>query len=519
MIAAILLIGAMAGVLVLYVTPSGVSVGSDSVESVVSARNLAAGVGLGLPAPSGRFMPLMLHPPLYPLVLTAFEILGVDSLGAARWLNAIIMTAVVVVAGLATYQVTCGLTLSLGVGLLIATWSPLMVMFSGALSEPLFLLLMVATLSLLFVGARGGRTVLVALAGIAAGLAGLARYPGIVLAFVGAAYLLCFARGPWKRKAKLSGIFFVLAVLPLAVWVGHLRVSYGESLGGVVLVDDFWRRITPFRLVLAEMLWQWMPLSSLIPEPPYRMKLAILALFMLLVLVGVASALRRKPNGQHDLVHAAALTGLLAAAYAGLVAVAYAFRVPAPDLDNRTLFVIPFALTGGLLFAVAFALGGWLPSGTRSMILSLVMVGLVGLQLPQAYSTAERLSRNDGGLAGPAWQASCVLNALSELPSGLPLISNETAAVLLYRGVYPHGIPELETRTHLPLETQFGSGASDVEQLFRARQAALVLFDTVIWKLDAMYFGDADARLRGMTTGLEVFEDCQDGTIYLYPLE
>src|SRR3990172_7288639 len=232
LIAAILLIGAMAGVLVLYVTPSGVSVGSDTVESVVSARNLAAGVGLGLPAPSGRFMPLMLHPPLYPLVLTAFEILGVDSLGAARWLNAIIMTAVVVVAGLATYQVTCGLTLSLGVGLLIATWSPLMVMFSGALSEPLFLLLMVATLSLLFVGARGGRTVLVALAGIAAGLAGLARYPGIVLAFVGAAYLFCFARGPWKRKAKLSGIFFVLAVLPLAVWVGHLSVSYGESLGG-----------------------------------------------------------------------------------------------------------------------------------------------------------------------------------------------------------------------------------------------------------------------------------------------
>ena len=194
-------------------------------------------------------------------------------------------------------------------------------------------------------------------------------------------------------------------------------------------------------------------------------------------------------------------------------------RVPTPDLDNRTLFVIPLALTGALLFAAAFALGGWLPSGTRSMILSLVMVGLVGLQLPQAYSTAERLSRNDGGLAGPAWQASCVLNALSELPSGLPLISNETAAVLLYRGVYPHGIPELETRTHLPLETQFGSGASDVEQLFRARQAALVLFDTVIWKLDAMYFGDADARLRGMTTGLEVFEDCQDGTIYLYPLE
>lgn len=88
----------LAGLAVLHATRWGPWAMSDATEYIISARNLLEGHGLGLFAASGRFMPLSLHPPLYPLVLAALGVTGLDLVLIARWLDAFLFGAIVFLA-------------------------------------------------------------------------------------------------------------------------------------------------------------------------------------------------------------------------------------------------------------------------------------------------------------------------------------------------------------------------------------------------------------------------------------
>ena len=75
----------------------GPGVTTDSVRYIATARHLSA--GLGLVTHTGA--PLVEHPPLYPVLLSAIERLaGVDPLVSARFVGAALMGAVVFAGGL-----------------------------------------------------------------------------------------------------------------------------------------------------------------------------------------------------------------------------------------------------------------------------------------------------------------------------------------------------------------------------------------------------------------------------------
>ena len=518
------LVSGAAGALVLTATHLGLRVGSDSVEFIVAARNLIAGQGLGLISPSGRFMPLRLHPPLYPLVLSALRAAGLESLEAGRWLNIGLMVGLVFLTGFAAFRLTRSLPIALGIAALIGTWAPLIDVFSSALSEPLFLFLGLVSLTLVFRAAgKSGYSLTLAFAGFTAGLAALTRYQGVALLVAGAFYLAMFGGGRSRARVERAAAFLVLATAPLLLWIGLLAIGHETSPSGIVIPGRaLWSTLAPVRIALADLFWEWLPLSRLLPDPPYRAKLAWVGVGLLVFLGSVVLSLRQAKGRTGTAERAPALrVGVLLAgvalAYAGLTAFAYAFRVPQPDLNGRTLFPISMGMTGAALAALLLGLDSWLPRQTRLLAFSLVLVPFIGLQLPETLALVDRSSQQNGGLSGPGWQTSCTIEALDRLPPDLYLISNETAAILLYRSEYPYEIPELETAARAPLDAPFGSGDSLAESLFQNHQAALVLFQTMIWDLDSLYYGDAEARLTGMTNGLSVFADCADGTIYLPP--
>lgn len=517
-------IAAASGLLMLWLTRFGLQVGSDSVEFLVAARNLAAGVGLGLVAPSGSFMPLRLHPPLYPLSLTAFDLAGLEPLVASRYLNALLMSGVVLICGLVILELTRSVPLSVGAALMTATWAPLIAVYSGALSEPAFVFLGIACVGLLVYGVRQESWLFLVLAGLSAGLAGVTRYQGVTLAVAGTVYLLAFDRRPLVGRAKRAAVFFFFAVIPLALWLGHLRISYGVLPSeGDIRVSDLWQRMEPFRGALTDLAWNWLPAAGLFPGPAYRTKLIIL-LGAVMIALGVIVVERRwrRAGGGHrkearfDGAVFLVLSGIV---YAVLTALAFAFRVPTPDLDERTLFPIPMAMTGAALVVLSLILETKPGPRVREFAAALVAVLLVGLGLPNASRMAQAVSPEDLGLASGRWRTSCVLSALEDLPEGISLISNATAAVLLYQGTYPYEIPELAAQVRVPVEAQFGSGNSPEESLFRSRDAALVLFEPVVWDLAVVYGEEAEARQAGMTSGLEVYVDCWDGRIYMAPVD
>ena len=75
---AILFIGILGSLVIIYSTSWGPWVFSDSTAYIVSAKNMISGHGLGLYGPSGAFHPLTLHPPFYSLLLGLFGLFGAD---------------------------------------------------------------------------------------------------------------------------------------------------------------------------------------------------------------------------------------------------------------------------------------------------------------------------------------------------------------------------------------------------------------------------------------------------------
>lgn len=77
----------------LLATRHGVGVSPDSVTYIDAARNLVAGNGLQALSWHGSSVPLAHYPPLYPAALAAEGALGLDIPAAARWLNAALFAA------------------------------------------------------------------------------------------------------------------------------------------------------------------------------------------------------------------------------------------------------------------------------------------------------------------------------------------------------------------------------------------------------------------------------------------
>ena len=105
-VAALILLTVAGMLLIVYGTRWGPWAFSDAVGYMVNARNLATGKGLGLYRPSGQFVPLVSHPPLYPLVLIALSGPQLDLVGAARLFDVLSFGILIFASGWLFYRLT-----------------------------------------------------------------------------------------------------------------------------------------------------------------------------------------------------------------------------------------------------------------------------------------------------------------------------------------------------------------------------------------------------------------------------
>lgn len=157
--------------------------------------------------------------PLFPLLLSAFGLLGLDGPAAARLLNAGLFGATIVLAASAVRRYARWKWSPLLAALLVLTSRILLEQFSRVMSDPLALFLGFLGLCMAarFLEKPDWRWL--ALAGTAVGLAIFARYSELPLA--AAAGLALFARrgASWRARSFETGTFAALAMAPLALWM------------------------------------------------------------------------------------------------------------------------------------------------------------------------------------------------------------------------------------------------------------------------------------------------------------
>jgi 4-amino-4-deoxy-L-arabinose transferase-like glycosyltransferase len=212
-----ILLGVVGFALVLFCTSRfGIGISPDSVCYLSAARSVLAGKGFLMYDGS----PYTFWPPLYPLLMAGFGLLGIDPLVAMRYLNALVFGMIIVLARILLLRhiesprfVFLGaLTVLFSVQILETTVK--------ALSEPLFILLILFSAIVLsrYVtdGKRSHLFVLVALMAAAC----LQRYAGMAFVIAGGLLMLTAPRQLSRdERARRAAIFVVLSVIPLGLWV------------------------------------------------------------------------------------------------------------------------------------------------------------------------------------------------------------------------------------------------------------------------------------------------------------
>ena len=425
---------------VLYGTSSGPWAFSDSAGYLASGRSLVRGEGLGYPAPSGEFIPLSLHPPLFPFLLAALDLGGIDDIEGARFLHAVFFGLLVVLVGVTVLRTTGSTILGLAAAILAASSRRLVGLHTGLMAEPVFLLVSAISLLYLVRYRRSGSSIDLALAAVSVSMAPLAKYAGIAVVVGEGLWLLLAIPGARRRRIRRSAAFLAVGLLPVVVWFAYLQFSQlgSHRLTTEAASGSTWTRMAPFRGALIDQTWDLLPVGLGSATIPNRLKVALLAglggAYLAFLFVG-----RRAFAGDHQkravTDEVLALQGLLllvALASAAMLLGSFLFAYPQPDLIGRTFAPYLLSLSRAALLGLWLAMATAIGPGRSGPIAAGVVLVVAALQVGSTYGYLEDLARGGQGYATDRWRSSATAAAAATLPAGSILISNEPTAVLLY---------------------------------------------------------------------------------------
>lgn len=520
-------LAAAAGAYVIYYgTAWGPWAYSDGVGYIVNARNLVLGRGLGIFRASGEFIRLVSHPPFYSLLLAGLGKSGVDYVVAARWLDILLFAAFLFICAWGFMRLTGSGWLAAAFTGLLLLHPAILLAYLSAMSEPLFLVCLMASLLLLSMYLVEGNGRHLFLGSIAAAGALFTRYPGAALIISGTLGLLVLRRTGWQKRIKDSLIFAALGTLPTAIfeiwsrWELQSRAPRGlkTTIDLIPLVKNLTRQTL-------NSVWTWKPIppnvipNTLIPSSYTRYVAAILAV----IILGVVAASLVQTWRSRRVAAAASpalmwrpilMVGLFMLSYMTFFAGAYIVSSPTPDVDPRTL--LPLLPSGIMLVCLLAALGMRWADRSRALRAALAIAvasSLVGYAII-SQDTVFGMHRTGLGYTSHAWRSSETIKAVAQLPPDLILVTNESAPILLYTDRSAYVVPGLEAGDSQRLSVPFGSSGSDLDQAYRSGRAALVLFDSIDNQLKS---GPAAGRgLSGadLTDGLTAIFKGKDGAIY-----
>ncbi len=432
-----------AGWSAVFTTPWGTGTGWDQAMYIGAARNVLAGNGLTIAWSLDVGKPLSHYPPLFPSVLALLGLSGLDPWDAARDLNAALRgTEVFVVALMAAWA--SGSRWSALIGAFLMLTSVQMEFLHGsAWSEPLFLVLVLASLALTARYVAHDRKLALIGAAVCVACAILTRYAGMTLVPA-----ITLALVWWRKPRDLLG-FVVVACLPLGLWVIHNVFSGGELVGDRSIA---WHRLTPQQLGQALFTFaDWVlptRVSTRLVSADGRLYAGGAAVFVLVALAFSWSAWRQR----HWLIsHAAGSEGdalrrvmlLFAATYFAGVVVSMALFDDLVQLDTRILapiyvcaVILVSSVVPGLLERT------WRVARVHTPV-TLSVAGIAGAFAVRFAALAVSVHSLGVAYSNTDWLASATMARLRALPSNATIFSNAPDAVYMLSGRSTYEIPNV----------------------------------------------------------------------------
>lgn len=439
-------IGFVAAGLILVCTHRfGPGLSSDSANYISAARSLLAGNGL-LMLDGTRYAA---WPPLYPTLLAALKLCGLDYVLTARCVSAASFGLVVFLCGLWILRSTKSLLWATLCSVCILVSKPLFGMSCWAWSDPLFILLVTLFFFVLRWLLSRPTVRLALLLTLVTATACLTRYVGVVLIPVGIFLLLVGEAQTLRKRMVFAACLAAASLLPLALWLLRNQLVTGTLVGRRLPYD-----ITLFRNIdLAGAI-----IASWIFPPQIAMNLTgwlVFCLFWILVAIIFLSSIRESRTSGQSWLDSSALMFVSFMVIYGTGIIASATSVVIEPLNDR--YLAPLYVPAALLFwaTLASTLSSRMKlaqsterfHGKAATVILVAGIGIgVWLSAGANYVFArsdEALTQGAGGVSHLRWRKSETIAWLRTHQLQGRIFSNDPAAVYLltgYRVAYPPAV-------------------------------------------------------------------------------
>ena len=508
--ALILAIFSIAGFAVIWInTPWGIGVGYDSIFYLSAADNVLSGLGLSRLDGYGNTIPLTHFPPFYSLSIAGVGyITGFETDFTARILAAILFGLLVGISGWLVFRYTRSLLSSvLGASLILVSPVLLDVSFM-AMSELLFLVVLLLMVHFLNQFLMNGKMIeLVISAGLTA-MVYLTRYVGITAVALGGLSLLIFRARPLGKKFRDVVIFGAISLLPMLVF--YVRNWY--------LTGSMTNRIISFHPPTEAQIKQGISTISkwLLPARiNSSLRLVVLVLFLIAVAaLIIMNHLRSKKESDSQLVLMGAnqfvvLLITYALIYLFMVFASLTFFDASTRLNDRILS--PLYVIG----IVAGLISVWNSALfedhvlIRSGVIALCLMFL-GINLLRGFDVSNSMRKEGRGFSGRDWRSSETIAAIAQLPPNILMFSNEAFAIYYLTGNSANWIPENYDPVKGQEDENYSQRINQMRSEIVEQNGALVVFNSI--SKHNVY-----APIEDLSAGLSLLVKGTDGAVYTSP--
>ena len=466
----------------------GIGVVHDSVFYLSSADNLSAGRGLTWNAGGEELRPLVHFPPGYSIALAALSSDQALALGAAGAIQIAALATTIVLIGVLIFYGS-GDRLIVVLGAAMAGASPIIFeRYLDVRSEPLFLVLLIASIAALIRYLETGDNRLLWGAGALTAAAAAFRYAGLAALGSGILAILIIERSVWKDRINDAVKF---AIIPSALF-GAL------ALRNLLVSGTVTNRVFGFHPPGASVLRQgavsiseWILPTSIDPA----IRLAVLAA------IGIAAVLLvRHRQGSSSL-----LTVLVAYAliYSASLIISLTFFDASIRLDNRIL--VPLYIY--FLVAVFTVFGQAKVSNVGMAIAAVPLLMIFLIQTADLVADTRALGR---GFTSRAWRSSPTIELLDDAALSGAVYSNEAQAIYALLGISPFPAPELTDPVKGARRAEYDLQLAEMRLRLTMPGSALAIFHP-----DQLREGMP--TLMEITDGLVMSARTEDGAIFVYP--
>jgi hypothetical protein len=479
----VLVIAGIGMFLVWYSTQWGAGLISDTFQYISSARNLVAGRGFSIPYGDMQLEPMTKYPPLLPIVLAGFELVGINALPGIRLLNTFLFGVNIYLVFLSVQRIVSSYYFSIFASLLVAVSFVLIEAHSWALSEPLYIFLGLSSI-LLFDKYSEERKLgwLVALS-ILVSFAFLTRYVGLAMV-VAVGVLIMIGKYPLRKKSTDAILFGSISVIPILVWTLRsyfLTETWNDRLVG------FYPLTTKNIVSAIDVVLMWFLPTAWVEG---NEKFILIGVALLCMIVAIWWKVNPSLSVFYDdavpkNVRQIALHIVYIFFY-GLVVVSSKTWVD-PDIGLSDRILSPILVSLIVIFTVLLSILWNINNGTKVLV-GVVLLGLLIYYLVGSFILVQRFHDGGIGIARRGWNRSDVVQELRSF-SAYSLYSNSNSSLYLWSDRASYGIAEFE---------KLKDGGSDQEVI-------LVVFHHVPPKGD---------RLKKLVDGLTLLSGDQIVSIY-----